>query len=105
MCVLILGQTCQGGVEVGHGDGGEGRRRQEVLVSVGFLQRKRSGGGWRGRAKLGFQEVLLLLIRGRGGPEDGEVEATWSYRSTIARYGVFLLRVKVLTKGRLTPSV
>jgi hypothetical protein len=22
---------------VGHGDGGEGRRRQEVLVSVGFL--------------------------------------------------------------------
>jgi hypothetical protein len=26
-----------GGVEVGHGDGGEGRRRQEVLVSVGFL--------------------------------------------------------------------
>lgn len=39
-----------GGRVDGHGGGGEGRRRQEVLVSVGFLQRKRSGGGWRGRA-------------------------------------------------------
>jgi hypothetical protein len=60
--------------------------------------------GWRRRARVSWGGVLLL-IRGEGRPEDGEVEATWSYRSTIARYGVFLLRVKVLTKGRLTSSV